>query len=77
MLQETVDGCGDHALAKAAPLVPAKQIDLVQPSGPRRIVLRRMTPYEADQLLRRRLQHENEIRRVGFRELRAPLPFPS
>lgn len=35
-----------------------------------------MTPDESHQLLACRLQHKNEMRGIGVRELVAPLPFP-
>ena len=77
MFQETVDGCGDHALAQPPPLVFSKEIDLVQASSPRGIVVCGMTPDEAHELLGFRLQDENEMRGVIFRKLFAPLPFSS
>src|SRR5262245_54444861 len=76
MVEEPLDGGGDHALAQPAALVFAKQVDLVEAGVPPRILLGRMTPDEADQLPCRSLEHQNEMRGVERRKLLAPLPFP-
>src|SRR5215467_1338345 len=77
MRQEPVDGGADQTRAKPSALVFAKEIDLVQAGCPLRVVRRRMTPDEADQLFCRCFKHENEMRGVDFQKLFTPLPFAS